>query len=78
MITYKGLHVKNMLGCSYLKVRYPHLQRERKKIDWNQKLSVHIHVERIIGVVKQKYTALQNILLISLISDARDTVSTID
>ena len=39
---------------------------------------VRIQVERIIGVVKQKYTILQNILPISLISDAKDTVSTID
>ena len=54
-------------------------QLEKKDLDWSRELSiVRIHVERIIGVVKQKYTILQNVLPISLIPDAKDTVSTID
>ncbi len=34
-------------------------QLERKEVDWSCELSViHIHVERVIGTVKQKYTIL--------------------
>ena len=43
---------------------------EKIEVDWSRELSVvRIHVERIIGVLKQKYTILQNIIPISLISD---------
>lgn len=54
-------------------------QLEKVDIDWSRELSlVRIHVERIIGVLKQKYTILQNIIPISLITDHRDEKSTID
>ena len=55
-------------------------QLDKVDIDWSRELSlVRIHVERIIGVLKQKYTILQNILPISLITDNKDNnVSTID
>ena len=53
-------------------------QLDKVDIDWSRELSlVWIHVERIIGVLKQKYTILQNI--ISLITDNKDNnMSTID
>ena len=45
-------------------------QLEKKDIDWSRELSVvRIHVERIIGLLKQKYTILQGVLPISLIAD---------
>ncbi len=54
-------------------------QLEKIEIDLSRELSiVRIHVERIIGVLKQKYTILQNTLPISLIQDNNDTKSTID
>ena len=54
-------------------------QLEKMEIDWSRELSlVRIHVERVIGVLKQKYTILQNIVPISLIPDKNDTLSTID
>ena len=54
-------------------------QLEKIEVDWSRELSVvRIHVERIIGVLKQKYTILQGILPISLIQDESDITSTID
>lgn len=45
-------------------------QLEKQEVDWSRKLSsVRIHVERVIGQLKQKYTILQGVLPISLISD---------
>ena len=44
-------------------------QLEKLEVDWSRELSlVRIHVERVIGVLKQKYTILQGVLPISLIS----------
>ena len=57
-------------------------QLEKQEIDWSCELSiVRIHVERIIGLLKQKYTILQGMLPISLISDDvtnNDDETTID
>ena len=57
-------------------------QLEKQEIDWSRELSiVRIHVERIIGLLKQKYTILQGVLPISLISDDvtnNDDETTID
>ena len=54
-------------------------QLEKVEVDWSRELSlVRIHVERVIGVLKQKYTILQGILLISLVSGSDGTHSTID
>ena len=39
---------------------------------------VRIHVERIIGVLKQKYTILQNVLPITFIADKDDQDATVD
>ena len=45
-------------------------QLEKQEVDWSRELSsVRIHVERVIGQLKQKYTILQGVLPISLISD---------
>ena len=50
------------------------------ELDWSRELSiVRIHVERVIGVLKQKYTILQSTIPISLLSNSDpDGVSTID
>ena len=48
-------------------------QLEKQEVDWSRELSiVRIHVERVIGVLKQKYTILQGTLPISLINDNDD------
>lgn len=37
-------------------------QLENLEVDWSRELSlVRIHVEQVIGVIKQKFTILQNI-----------------
>ena len=54
-------------------------QLEKIQVDWSRELSVvRIHVERIIGVLKQKYTILQNVLLITFIADKDDQDATVD
>ena len=80
MIADRGFTSQEQARMLLAEVKIPPFTKgKKKKIDWSRELSVvRIHVERIIGVVKQNYTILQNILPISLISDAKDTVSTID
>jgi hypothetical protein len=54
-------------------------QLEKVDVDWSRELSiVRIHVERVIGVLKQKYTILQSIIPIALISDNNNINTTID
>jgi len=53
-------------------------QLEKVEIDWSRELSlVRIHVERVIGVLKQKYTILQGTLPIALIKDDNDKIVTV-
>ena len=45
-------------------------QLEKVEVDWSRELSsVCIHVERIIGKLRQKYTILQGILQITYIGN---------
>ena len=54
-------------------------QLEKVDVDWSRELSiVRIHVECVIGVLKQKYTILQSILPISIIADKDDQDATVD
>ena len=54
-------------------------QLEKVEVDWSGELSlVRIHVERVIDVLKQKYTILQGILPISIVSGSDGTHSIID
>ena len=54
-------------------------QLENIDVDRSHEQSiVQIHVERVIGVLKQKFTILQGVLPISLIAGNDDTDSTID
>lgn len=54
-------------------------QLEKVELDWSRELSVvRIHVERVIGVLKQKYTILQHILPISIIADKGEHQASID
>ena len=49
------------------KVKNPPFTKGKKQdVDWSRELSiVRIHMERVIGVLKQKHTILQGILPIS-------------
>ena len=54
-------------------------QLEKVEIDWSRELSmVRIHVERVIGVLKQKYTLLQSIVPIKMIAEGDNKAATID
>ncbi len=54
-------------------------QLEKVEVDWSRELSmVRIHVERLIGVLKQKYTILQHTLPISMIADKDEQQASID
>ena len=48
-------------------------QLEKQDVDWSRELSiVRIHVERVIGTLKQKFTILQGTLPISVLSGCDD------
>ena len=50
-------------------------QLEKVDVDWSRELSVvQIHVERVIGVLKQNYKILLSNLPITLLSDSKGTV----
>ena len=54
-------------------------QLEKVEVDWNRELSiVRIHVERVVGVWKQKFTILRGVLPICLMVNNKDTRPTID
>jgi len=43
-------------------------QLEKKEVDWSQELSVvRIHIECVIGLLKQKYTILQSALPMQMV-----------
>ena len=80
----RGFTCNDYAQMAMAEVRLPPFTRGKKQlekvdIDWSRELSiVRIHVERVIGVLKQKYTILQGVLPIALIADNKDTKSTID
>ena len=52
-------------------------QLSKLEVDWSRELSmIRIHVERVIGILKQKYTILQSVLPINLIRND-DSTSTL-
>ena len=54
-------------------------QLEKVNVVWSRELSVvRIHVGRVIGVLKQKYTILQSNIPIAILSDSKGTQSTVD
>ena len=54
-------------------------QLEKLDVDWSRELSlVRIHIERVFGVLKQKYTILQGVLPITLVAGTDGSYATID
>ena len=54
-------------------------QLEKVDVDWSRELSlVRIYVERVIGVLKQKYAILQGVLPIALVAGTDGSHSTLD
>lgn len=54
-------------------------QLEKMVVDWGRELSsIQIHVERLIGLLKQKYKILRGFLPITFISHTRNEQASID
>lgn len=82
----RGFNIHDSAGLYYAEVKLPpftkgKLQLSQSDVDLSRQLSrVRIHVERIIGLVRQKYTILQSTIPINLImcSDETEEDSVID
>ena len=80
----RGFTVEESAGMYCAEVKIPPFTRGKKQlskceVDTARQLSrVRIHVERVIGAVKQKYTILQSTLPISIIMCKDDDCSIID
>ena len=73
----RGFTVQDSVGLCCAEVKMPPFTRGKKQlsrsaIDTARQLSqVRIHVERVIGVVRQKYTILESKLAINMIKKQR-------
>ena len=81
----RGFTIQDSVGLLCAEVKHPPFTRgkpqlSKLEVDTSRQLSqVRIHVERVIGAVRQKYMILQSTLPISLIvCSAGDTLSPID
>ena len=78
----RGFTIQDSVGFYCAEVKTPPFTKGRKQlsrheVDWSREIShVRIHVERVIGVLKQKYTILQGTIPITMLKDGID--STID
>ena len=85
VIADRGFTCSEYTGMVLAEIKVPPFTKGKKKqiekveVDWSRELSTaHIHVERVIGVLKQKYIILQNVLPISLIANRDDEATSID
>ena len=81
----RGFTIQDKAGMFCAEVKIPPFTRGKKQlskleVDTTRQLSrVRIHVERVIGMVRQKYTILQSTLPVNMIMCSTDEeVSTID
>ena len=81
----RGFTIQSVAGMYCAEVKIPPFTKGKKQltkvdIDTARRLSrVRIHVERVIGLVRQKYSILQSTLPINMIScNENDSISTID
>ena len=80
----RGFTCQDYVGIMMAEVKTPPFTRgktqlEKIDVDWSRELSmVRIHVERVIGVLKQKFTILQGVIPITLVSDYGDQNTTLD
>ena len=78
----RGFTIQDSVGFYCAEVKTPPFtkgkkQLSRHEVDWSREIShVRIHVERVIGLLKQKYTIMQGTIPISLLKDG--TECTID
>ena len=74
----RGFTIQDSVGFYCAEVKTPPFTKGKKqlshrKVDWSREIShVRIHVERVIGVLKQKYTILQGTIPITMLKDGTD------
>lgn len=84
VIADRGFTIDDYCSLALSEVKIPPFTRGKKQldkceVDWSRELSiVRIHVERVIGAVKQKYTILGGTLPISLVGNFGDGNNTMD
>ena len=80
----RGFNIAEDLALYGAKLEIPAFTKGKKQlsqeVEYSQRLAkVRIHVERVIGLMKKKYTILQSVLPVSLIKHTRDeNYATID
>ncbi|XP_072039482.1 uncharacterized protein [Amphiura filiformis] len=83
IIADRGFTIDEYCRLAMCEVKLPPFTRGKKQlvkvdVDWSRELSiVRIHVERVIGTVKQKYTLLRGTLPISLVGNGYATMGKI-
>ena len=85
VLTDRGFTVQDSVGICCAEIEMPPFTRGKKQlsqleVDTVRQLShMRIHVERVIGVVRQKYTILQSTLPINMIMcNEKTNLSVID
>ena len=79
----RGFTVQDSVGLYCAEVKVPPFTRGKKQlsrsdVDTARQLSrVRIHVERVIGVIRQKYTILESTLPINMIMCAKETQTSV-
>ena len=72
-VNYPLTAIEDSVGLYCAKVCIPPFTEGRKQltrheVDWSREIShVRVHVEHVIGQLKQKYTALQSVIPITLL-----------
>ena len=81
----RGFTIDKSVGVYCAEVKIPPFTRgkpqlTKSEVDFSRQLSrVRIHVERVIGMIRQKYTLLESVIPITYVmTDKSDHVSTLD
>ena len=80
----RGFTIEESVGLYCAKVCIPPFTRGRKQltrheVDWSHEIShVRVHVERVIGQLKKKYTLLQGVIPITLLKNKANGICTLD
>ena len=80
----RGFTCQDHIGVYMAEIKIPPFTKGKKQldkveVDWSRELSmVRIHVERVIGLLKQKYTILQGTLPFNFCTTEGDDLSVID
>ena len=80
----RGFNIQEAAGMYCAEVKIPPFTKGKKQlskmeVDSAHKLSsIRIHVERVIGMVRQKYTILQSTLPINMVMCGDSDISAVD